>query len=106
MFEVRLDADPDIWTVGESVRLSMPTAEAKEVLAVSRDALILRREGASVFKVSEESTVARVNVTVGLGAGTHIEVFGELSAGDQIIVRGAEGLDDGMAVSIISTATE
>lgn len=106
MFEVRLDADPDVWTVGESVRLSMPTAEAKEVLAVSRDALILRREGASVFKVSEESTVARVNVTVGLGAGTHIEVFGELSAGDQIIVRGAEGLHDGMAVNIISTASD
>ena len=78
MFEVRLDADPDVWTVGESVRLSMPTAAAKEVLAVHRDALVLRREGASVFKVGEESTVAKVNVIVGLGAGTHIEVFGEL----------------------------
>ena len=26
MFEVRLNVDPDIWTVGESVRLSMPTS--------------------------------------------------------------------------------
>lgn len=106
MFEVRLDADPDVWTVGESVRLSMPTAAAKEVLAVPRDALILRREGAAVFKIGKESTVARVNVIVGLGAGRHIEVFGELHDGDQVVVRGAEGLSDGMAVNVVSSATE
>lgn len=106
MFEVRLDADPDVWTVGESVRLSMPTAEAKEVLAVPRDALILRREGTAVFKIGEESKVAKVNVSVGLGAGAHIEVFGELNAGDQVVVRGAEGLSDGMAVNIVSRAAE
>ncbi len=106
MFEVRLDADPDVWTVGESVRLSMPTAGAKEVLAVPRDALVLRRDGVAVFKIAEESKVAKVNVSVGLGAGTHIEVFGELKTGDQVVVRGAEGLSDGMAVNIVSSATQ
>jgi RND family efflux transporter MFP subunit len=100
MFEVRLDADPDLWTVGESVRLTMPTAAAKEVLAIPRDALVLRREGASVFKVTDESTVVQVNVIVGLGAGALIEVFGDLTAGDEVVVRGAEGLSDGMAVAI------
>ncbi|HNP64626.1 MAG TPA: efflux RND transporter periplasmic adaptor subunit [Woeseiaceae bacterium] len=106
MFEVRLDADPDVWTVGESVRLSMPTAAAKEVLAVPRDALILRREGAAVFKVGDESKVSKINVIVGLGAGSHIEVFGELSDGDQVVVRGAEGLSDGMAVNVVSSAAQ
>ncbi len=102
MFEVRLDADPDVWTVGESVRLSMPTATAKEVLAVPRDALVLRREGASVFKLTDEASVTQVNVIVGLGAGMHIEVFGELRAGDKVVVRGAEGLADGMSVEVLS----
>jgi len=100
MFEVRLDADPDLWTVGESVRLTMPTAAAKEVLAIPRDALVLRREGASVFKVTDESTVVRVNVIVGLGAGALIEVFGDLAVGDEVVVRGAEGLSDGMSVAV------
>lgn len=100
MFEVRLDADADVWTVGESVRLTMPTAEVKEVLAVPRDALVLRREGISIFKVMSDSTVAQINVIVGLGAGPLIEVFGELAPGDEIVVRGAEGLSDGMAVQI------
>ena len=100
MFEVRLDADPFLWTVGESVRLTMPTAAAKEVLAIPRDALVLRREGASVFKVTDESTVIQVRVVVGLGAGALIEVFGDLAAGDEVVVRGAEGLSDGMSVAV------
>ena len=100
MFEVRLDADPEIWTVGESVRLSMPTADAKEVLAVPRDALVLRREGASVFKVNQDMTVRKVSVITGLGAGSQIEIFGEIEAGDQVVIRGAERLEDGMSVSI------
>ena len=106
MFEVRLDADPALWTVGESVRLTMPTDEAQEVLAVPRDALILRREGTSVFKVTDQSTVNQVKVVVGLGAGALIEVFGDLVAGDEVVIRGAEGLSDGMAIEIVRAAVD
>jgi RND family efflux transporter MFP subunit len=106
MFEVRLDADPALWTVGESVRLTMPTDEAQEVLAVPRDALILRRDGTSVFKVTDESTVRQVKVVVGLGAGPLIEVFGDLLAGDEVVIRGAEGLSDGMAIEIVRAAAD
>ncbi len=100
MFEVRLNADPEVWTVGESVRLSMPTAVEQEVLAVPRDALILRREGASVFKVRGDNTVEQVNVITGLGAGSHIEIIGELNPGERVVIRGAERLSTGMTVSI------
>jgi RND family efflux transporter MFP subunit len=99
MFEIRLDVDPAVWTVGESVRLSMPTADVKHVLAVPRDALVLRREGASVFKVKEDNTVEQVSVITGLGDGSHIEVIGELAEGDQVVTRGAERLSPGMEVS-------
>ena len=98
MFEVRLDVDAEIWTVGESVRLSMPTANVKEVLTVPRDALVLRREGASVFKVNDDMTVAQVTVITGLGDGEYIEVIGDLNAGDVVVTRGAERLDAGMKV--------
>lgn len=105
MFEVRLDVDSDVWTVGESLRLSMPTAAAKEVLAVPRDALIIRREGASVFKLQPNATVVQVNVVIGLGAGHFIEIFGDISAGDEVVVRGAERLSDGATVNVKSGAT-
>jgi RND family efflux transporter MFP subunit len=100
MFEVRLDVDAAVWTVGESVRLSMPTAVAREVLAVPRDALVLRREGASVFRVDEDMLVEQVNVITGLGDGDFIEVIGDLRAGDRVVTRGAERLATGMKVNI------
>ncbi len=98
MFEVRLNADPEKWTVGESVRVSMPTANVREVTAVHRDALILRREGASVFRVKPDMTVEQVNIITGLGAGSHIEIIGDISVGDRIVVRGGERLATGMPV--------
>jgi RND family efflux transporter MFP subunit len=100
MFEVRLNVDPEVWTVGESVRLSMPTANAKEVLAVPRDALVLRREGASVFRINDDMTAEQVRVITGLGDGSHIEVMGELKAGDRVVTRGAERLNSGDTVAL------
>lgn len=104
MFEVRLNVDAEKWTVGESVRLSMATADAKEVLTVPRDSLVLRREGASVFRVNDDMTVEQVSVITGLGAGPLIEVFADLREGDRIVTRGAERLSTGMSVSIQESA--
>ena len=106
MFEVRLDVDAARWTVGESVRLSMPTASVKNVLAVPRDALVLRREGTSVFRVNNDMSVEQVNVITGLGDGSHIEVIGELRPGDRVVTRGAERLSDGETVSFNGAGTE
>jgi RND family efflux transporter MFP subunit len=103
MFEVRLDVDPERWTVGESVRLSMPTAIAREVLTVPRDALVLRREGSFVFRIDDEGVAEQVNVVTGLGAGELMEVIGALEPGDQVVIRGAERLSTGMTVSINRT---
>ena len=100
MFEVRLDVDPDIWTVGESVRLSMPTAAAKQVMAVPRDALVLRREGTSIFRIKDDMTAEQVSVITGLGAGSLIEVIGDVNADDRVVIRGAERLSPGVTVTV------
>ncbi len=103
MFEVRLNVDPELWTVGESVRLSMPTSEAKEVLAVHRDALVLRREGTYVYRIDDEMIAEQVGVLTGLGAGDLIEIIGNVQAGDRIVIRGAERLASGTRVQISET---
>lgn len=100
MFEVRLDVEHSNWTVGESVRLSVPTAAPREVLAVPRDALVLRRDGTTVFRINtvtgddgaEQNIAERILVSPGLGDGELIEVTGNLQAGDMVVVRGAERL--------------
>ena len=101
MFEVRIDVPAGSWIVGESVRLDVPTAQRKTTLAVPRDALVLRREGTFVFRVNADQVAERVPVTTGAGDGDLIEVEGDLSAGDVIVVRGGERLLDGQAVTVI-----
>ena len=99
MFEVRVNVDPEVWTVGESVRVSMPTADAKEVLTVPRDALVLRREGTFVFRIDDEDKAEQVRVISGMGAGDRIEVIGDLLPDDRVVVRGGERLRPGMTVN-------
>ncbi|MGB5209078.1 MAG: efflux RND transporter periplasmic adaptor subunit [Gammaproteobacteria bacterium] len=101
LFEIRVTVPASPWRVGESVRLAVPSAEPIEVLAVPRDALVLRREGSSIYRVLEDGTAERVTVTTGLGAGGMIQITGGIDAGDRVIIRGAERLRPGQKVSVL-----
>jgi RND family efflux transporter MFP subunit len=98
VFELRLDVDEAL-PVGQTVRVAIPTANAREVLTVPRDALVLRSDGIAVFVVNEDNTVRRVRVTTGSGAGDLIEVRGPIQPGERVVIRGAERLRDGQAVA-------
>lgn len=102
MFELRLSIPATPWRVGENIRLSVPTGSPTQVLAVPRDALVLRREGASVFRITEDGTAERIDVVPGVGAGEMVAVTGRISPGDRVVVRGAERLRAGQAVNIIA----
>lgn len=106
LFEIRVSVPPNPWRVGQSVRLVVPNAEPIEVLAVPRDALVLRREGTSVFRVLPDNTAERVTVSTGLGAGNMIQVIGGLDIGDRVMVRGAERLRQGQSVSVLPEAAQ
>jgi RND family efflux transporter MFP subunit len=101
MAEIRLDVESGDWRVGESLRVALPTAAAREVLTVPRDALVLRRGGAAVFRIDGAGLSERVAVTVGVGDGDFVEVSGNLSRGDRVVVRGAERLRPGQPVMIL-----
>lgn len=101
LFEMRVDLSESPWPIGTSVRVAVPMADAREVVAVPRDALVLRRNGASVFIVDAENNAQQVPVEPGIGDGTLIEVTGELEPGQTVIVRGNERLQPGQAVTII-----
>ncbi len=102
LFEMRIDLAENSWPVGKTVRVAVPMADAREVIAVPRDALVLRRSGASVFIVNaEDNTAQQISVVPGMGDGALIEVSGELQPGQTVIVRGNERLQPGQAVTII-----
>jgi len=98
VFELRLDLGESL-PVGQTVRVTIPTADVREVLAVPRDALVLRGDGAAVFVVDADNTARRIRVTTGIGDGDLIEVFGSIQPGDRVVTRGNERLRPGQAVS-------
>jgi len=99
-FELRLDLEGNPFPVGQTIRVSIPTSESREVLTVPRDALVLRPEGQSVFIVDANNLAQQVQVTVGVGQGEYIEVIGDVSNGDRVVIRGNERLQPGQEVSI------
>lgn len=102
-FEVRLDIDSDVFPVGQTLRVAVHTDDNREVLAVPRDALVLRPEGQSVFIIDSGNQAQKIEVTTGVGNGELIEVLGEVSPGDKVVIRGNERLQPGQAVSIIDS---
>lgn len=97
LFEVRASVDAPL-QMGQTARLSLPTAASATHLVVPRDALVLRPGQASVFTVAADSTAKQVMVKPGVASGSLIAVEGDLSAGDEVIIRGAERLMPGQAV--------
>ncbi len=100
MFEVRIAADDPALVVGSPVRVALPNGDPRELLAIPRDALVLRGSESFVLRVNQENTVEKIPVNTGIGLGPLIEVTGELSAGDRVVTRGAERLQPGQAVEI------
>ena len=100
MIEVRIALDGSEWLIGAAVRVALPEDKPVEVVAVPRDALVLRQNAIYVFKVNDDDTVQQVAVTTGVGNGTHIEIRGEIRGGDPVVVRGAERLRTGQQVMV------
>ncbi len=100
MIEVRIALDGPDWIIGSAVRVALPQGEPTTVVAVPRDALILRQNATYLYRVTEENTVEQVPVRTGIGNGTLIEVQGDISNGDRVVVRGGERLRPGQSVVV------
>ncbi len=98
---VRLQLDQQPWVVGQALRVALPTAGSAEVIAVPRDALVLRRSATSIYRIKEEDGTATAEflpVQLGVAEGDWIQVIGPVQPGDQVVTRGNERLRPGQAV--------
>lgn len=100
-FELRLDIESNQFPVGQTMRVAVPTSNAREALLVPRDALVLRPDGISVFVINQDNSAKRVVVTTGIGSNDKIEVMGDIQAGDKVVIRGNERLRAGQTVAVL-----
>jgi RND family efflux transporter MFP subunit len=100
--EVRLALEPGSAFVGDAAKVLIPAAEPRMVLAVPRDALVLREDNTYLFKLNKENKAERIVVEVGAADGNMVEVTGMLKEGERVIIRGAERLESGQKVRLVT----
>ena len=104
-FELRLSLSDADLLVGSAIEVALPEREVAQTLSVPRDALVVRGDGNYVMRIKADNTAERVEVKSGASDGELTAVTGELSAGDLVVVRGAERLAVGQKVKIAERAT-
>ncbi|ASG66839.1 efflux RND transporter periplasmic adaptor subunit [Idiomarina piscisalsi] len=91
--------------IGQVVSVSVPSAVEKNYVSVPRDALVINSHGHFVYKLDSENRAHKVPVEITEGMGNRVGVTGGLAIGEKVIVRGAETLQDGVIVKVL-TANE
>lgn len=101
--EIRVALDETRLPVGSAVELAIPADRPRQVVAVPRDAVLLRRDGNYVIRVDDGERAQRVAVELGDELDELVEVDGPLNAGDLLVVLGGERLEPGQPVRIEAT---
>jgi RND family efflux transporter MFP subunit len=91
---------------GNTVQVELPLGTPRELLSVPRDALVIRADGLYVYRVNGEQRAERIEVKAGIADGDWIAVEGQLAAGDQVVVRGAELLRGNEKVQVVGIFEE
>jgi RND family efflux transporter MFP subunit len=100
-YELRVEIAKDSpLKIGQLVSVAVPIQMPQVSMVIHQDALVLREEGSFVYRVNTENKVEKVMVTTSTNLGHLIAVTGDLKPGDQIVIRGAETLQDGNEVTI------
>jgi len=108
LMEVRLDMSTFDWPIGLNLKAKVANGPSELSLVVPRDALVLRRDGTSVFRINKNDKGAvaeKISVVVGTGMDGLVAVKSassdnQIEVGDLIVIRGAERLQSGQSVAI------
>ena len=90
-------------------RAKLTIGAEQDMLMVKKDALVLSGAKTSVFKIvvaDDESTVVLVPVRTGASLNDWIQVTGDLSQDDQVVVLGNERLRPGQAVKVTQVSDD
>lgn len=94
-----VDPPMDGLVPGMTVDLEIAVAESPDALQVPADAVVRRGEQTLVFKL-DGNRVRATPVRLGLSSVTAAQILEGLSPGDQVVVGGAQGLEDGALVDV------
>lgn len=95
------------YKVGTSVRVAISSKIVQNALCVPNEAIIANKAGGSaVMVVGADGVANQKTVTLGISDGQDTQILAGLSAGDQVVTKGAYGMDDGTKVKITADGAE
>ena len=87
--------------VGTSVHVAISARMVRNALCIPNEALIATKTGdASVMVIGKDGVANQKAVKTGISDGHDTEILSGLAAGDQVVTKGAFGMDDGTRVKI------
>ena len=101
-FELRLTLANGALSVGTPIEIGLPEREAADALVVPRDAIAERQDGKYLMRVRADGTAEHVAVASVASDGEFVMIRGPVAAGDTVVVRGIERLQDGQRVTILT----
>jgi hypothetical protein len=101
-FELRLTLANNALSVGTPIEVGLPEREATEALVVPRDAIAVRQDGNYLMRIRSDNTAERVAITSVATDGDLVTIRGPVAAGDVVVVRGVERLQNGQRVTILA----
>lgn len=99
-FELRMILADSAFNVGSALEVGLPERDATEALVVPRDAIAVRQTGNYLMRIRRDNTAERVAITSVATDGDLVTIDGPVSAGDVVVIRGVERLQDGQRVTI------
>lgn len=95
--EFDIDNANSLLRSGQYAKVSLQLQRSQPTLWVPSSSVVQSQAG--VFVVKNENNLAkRIPVTIGVAKDTLVEVFGNLSAGDQILLKGSEETKEGTKI--------
>lgn len=101
-FELRMVLADSVFNVGSALEVGLPERAATDALVVPRDAIAVRQTGDYLMRIRGDNMAERVAITSLTTDGDLVTIDGPVSAGDVVVVRGVERLQDGQRVTILS----
>jgi HlyD family secretion protein len=87
--------------VGTSVHVSIASTTVMNALCVSNESLIATKAGdPAVMVIGADGVANQKAVKTGISDGHDTQILSGLSAGDQVVTKGAYGMDDGTKVKV------
>lgn len=95
------------YRVGLSVHVSVATKTIQSALCVPNEAIITNKAGdPAVMVIGTDGTANQKTVKTGISDGQDTQILSGLAAGDQVVTKGAYGMDDGTKVKIAAGAAD